>query len=73
MADTFYKPGIPIPAWGWQDNAALNAICAPYDESTPYSTGDFAIYQGKLYKAIANTTGEFDLNDWNETTVMENI
>lgn len=48
--------------------SALNAQVAdlsstpPYDEWEPYDAGDMVTYNGKLYKAIAQTTGNLPTN-----------
>ena len=44
-----------------------------YDPDTSYTAGQYAIYGGKLYKATADTTGEFDPTKWQETVVTDEL
>ena len=48
---------------------AAESLAAAYDETASYSAGDFCIYQNKLLKANASTTGTFNPADWDETTI----
>ena len=48
---------------------AAESLAAAYDETASYSAGDFCIYQNKLLKANASTTGTFTPADWDETTI----
>lgn len=44
-----------------------------YDTTETYEEDDYCIYQGLLYKCIAQTTGEFDTNDWVQTTITDEL
>lgn len=42
-----------------------------YDTTATYNEGDFCIYQNKLYKCNATTTGDFDPTKWQATTIAD--
>ena len=48
--------------------AAENAADA-YADTASYTAGDLAIYQSKLYKATAATSGAFDPTKWEQTSI----
>lgn len=48
--------------------AAENAADA-YDDTASYTAGDLAIYQSKLFKATAATSGAFDPTKWQQTSI----
>lgn len=57
---------------------AISAIAEQYDEETEYNTGDYCIYNNKLYRCIADeVTGQQpdteDSEYWEEATVMGSI
>ena len=54
---------------GGSDPYARAMIAKNYSTTKQYVEGDFAIKNNKLYKAIAETTGEFDPTKWTETSV----
>lgn len=41
-----------------------NLFAEPYDETKHYVVGDITLEDGTLYRAISNTTGEFDPTKW---------
>ena len=48
-----------------------NAVAPLYSDNTTYSTGEFCIYQGKLYKALQNVDHEeFNPSKWEESNVL---
>ena len=44
-----------------------------YDTTETYEEDDYCIYQGLLYKCIAETTGAFDTDDWVQTTITDEL
>lgn len=44
-----------------------------YDTTETYEEDDYCIYQGLLYKCTAQTTGEFDTDDWVQTTITDEL
>ena len=42
-------------------------------ESVTYSEGDYCIYNNKLYKAKASTSGAWDSSKWDEVNVMSQV
>lgn len=68
----FEKPRIPLPAWA--DDPYYKNVASAYDPTQSYSIGDIVFSpSGDLVKAIANTTGEYDPDDWEATTIAENL
>ena len=66
------KPRIPIQAWA--NDPYYKVIATVYNPSTSYSAGDIVISpNGELVKATLNTTGEYDPDDWEATTIVENL
>lgn len=48
-----------------------NAVAPVYSDNTTYSTGEFCIYQGKLYKALQDVDHEeFDSSKWEESNLL---
>ena len=48
-------------------------IANEYDEEYNYSTGDYCVYNNKLYICLGSTTGDFDASDWRETKVTDEL
>ena len=44
-----------------------------YDTVKTYEVGDYCIYQGLLYKCVAQTTGEFYSDAWVQTTITREL
>lgn len=48
-----------------------NAVAPVYSDNTTYSTGEFCIYQGKLYKALQDVDHEeFNPSKWEESNIL---
>lgn len=48
-----------------------NAVAPLYSDNTTYSTGEFCIYEGKLYKALQNVDHEeFNPSKWEESNIL---
>lgn len=48
-----------------------NAVAPVYSDNTTYSTGEFCIYQGKLYKALQDVDHEeFNPSKWEESNLL---
>ncbi len=48
-----------------------NAVAPIYSDNTTYSTGEFCIYQGKLYKALQDVDHEeFNPSKWEESNIL---
>lgn len=48
-----------------------NAVAPVYSDNTTYSTGEFCIYQGKLYKALQDVDHEeFNSSKWEESNLL---
>lgn len=48
-----------------------NAVAPVYSDNTTYSTGEFCIYQGKLYKALQGVDHEeFNPSKWEESNLL---
>lgn len=48
-----------------------NAVAPVYSDDTTYSTGEFCIYQGKLYKALQDVDHEeFNPSKWEESNLL---
>ena len=45
-------------------------IALDYDNTISYVAGNYVIYDGKLYKCTASTSGEWDETCWMQTNVM---
>ena len=53
---------------------ALDDFADEYDSSSTYDAGDFAMYNGQLYKCnTASTTGTWDSTKWDASTVGSEI
>lgn len=51
-----------------------NVLVAPtYRSANTYQRYDYAFYNGKLYRAIANTTGVFNPSDWLEVQIGNDV
>ena len=55
-----------------ETKADLDIIAEEYDQYSTYNTGDSVIYKGKLYTCKNNNvSGDWDLNDWDNTIVKQ--
>ena len=52
-----------------QDSKAQGAVAAEYDSTASYTAGQYAMHEGTLYRATANTTGTWTSADWTAVTV----
>ena len=54
--------------------ADLDIIAEEYDYTSTYNTGDYVIYNGKLYVCLLdNTSGDWDSGRWSSTLVQKLI
>lgn len=51
-------------------NGKQDEFIAPFSSSETYATGDYVVYDGKLYKASTDVqvAGDFDPSEWTEVT-----
>lgn len=56
-----------------QDWNLLYSIAGNYSTSQSYSVGDYTMYEFKLYRCIADTTGDWDSTAWEQTTIIDII
>lgn len=50
-----------------------DSIADEYDVNVSYSAGDYAMYEGTLYKATDTTTGAWDSSKWSEAQISEDV
>lgn len=55
----------------YMELANLERIAPAYDLSVEYATGDIVSWQGELYKALAPTSGAFNVSYWDKMTFAE--
>lgn len=55
----------------YMELANLERIAPAYDTSVEYATGDIVSWQGELYKAIAPTSGAFNIAYWEKMTFAD--
>ena len=55
------------------DNSCQDMISDQYDSSHSYVIGDYCIYNNTLYRATANTTGNWDSTKWTQTTIAAQL
>lgn len=48
-------------------------IAEPFSSDQSYRQFDYAFYNGKLYRALNDTSGAFDPDDWREVLIGEDI
>lgn len=72
MADNFEKPKIPLNAWA--NDPYYKSIAHIYDPDESYATGSIVLSPlGSLVKAVNDTTGEYNPDDWEETVISDNL
>ena len=50
-----------------------NNIAEEYNSIETYNKDDIIYYNGKLYQAISQTTGDFDSTKWTQVNIIELI
>ena len=71
-ASTYFQPSSPGSAF---TNKGSTSSIPAYSAgvSVTFSAGDFCIYNEKLYKAKASTSGAWDSSKWDEVNVMSQV
>ena len=66
------RTGIKQYDYDHLDNRLEKSVIAQeFDSSKTYEVGDFCLYEGRLYKCAVAGTGEWNVNKWLETSVLE--
>lgn len=55
------------------ETVANKLIALTYDSTYQYRRYDYAFYNGKLYRALVDTTGNFSYSDWREVLIGDDI
>lgn len=50
-----------------------DSMADEYDVNVSYSAGDYAMYEGTLYKATDTTTGAWDSSKWSEAQISDDV
>lgn len=65
-----YKNGTYYGAGGGGEGADTEIIADDFDPTESYAVGEYAVYEGVLYKCTTAHTGAWDASDFEDTQVM---